>query len=277
MPKQPASKNQNTIFELSIVANTLYLALTLTKREILTRYKGSLIGLGWSLFSPILMMGVFTFVFGEIFSARWPGATSQGGINYATGLFSGLILYIFFADSLGRSPNVLLENTNYIKKVVFPITIIPSITTIASAFQMLCSYLILLILIGFSDWNLSTRIIWVPIIIIPFILLTLGLAWILSSLGVYIRDIGQIVSPLLTALMFLSPALYDTTAIENKFGHLIKLNPLTIPIKESRNVLIYGLPPNTEDLATYWAASTIVFSTGYYLFKKLKKGFADVV
>lgn len=253
------------------------LIISLTKREISARYKGSLLGIGWSFFAPILMMGVFTFVFGEVFASRWPGSSNPGGISYAAALFAGLTLFTFFSDCISRAPNSLLENPNYIKKVVFPIEIIPIIGVLTSAFQMACSYTILLILIAFSEWSITIHALWLPLIIVPFMMLTLGLYWAISALGVFIRDIGQIISPLLTALMFLSPVLYDLTKLEEKFGWILKLNPVTTPVQESRKVLIYATSPDLKTLAAYTACSIIIYCSGKSLFKKLRAGFADVV
>jgi len=178
----------------------------MVKREVIGRYRGSMIGLFWSFLHPLLLLAVYTFVFGFVLPARWPVA--ENSMDFALNLFAGLIAFGLFSESMNRAPGLILENVNYVKKVVFPLELLSPCTIIASLFHSMISFGMLLLFFifihGFPHWT----VLWLPVIWLPFLLFTLGFCWFLASLGVFLRDIGQVVGVATTALLFLSPIFY---------------------------------------------------------------------
>lgn len=253
------------------------LIITLTNKEITSRYKGSFLGTTWAILTPIIMVSVFTFVFGSIFNSKWPGTENPGGINYAAALFSGLLLFSFFSEIVSRAPGLILENASYVKKVVFPLDILSVVHTLAATVQLLIAYGTLLFIIMLSDWSISWSALWVPAIVLPLIAFSLGVSWIISALGVYIRDISQIIAPALTATMFLSPIFYELSTVKPSVQWLYKLNPLTYAIQSSRAALLHNTPPQMMNLALYAVICTVFAFVGYAIFQKTKRGFSDVI
>ena len=254
-----------------------HLILQMSKREIIGRYKGSMLGVLWSFLAPLAMLLIFTFVFGEIFGAKWPGMENSGGLDFAAALFVGLVLYTFFSECLSRAPSLVISNVNYVKKVVFPLEILAVIALLAALFHLLTAYVILVLLILFSGWTLSWPILLLPLILLPFMLMALGFTWWLSALGVYLRDIAQVIGPIMIAMLFLSPVFYSLDSVPQKLLWIYHLNPLTFVIEEARNLLLYANTPNWAGLALYSAISLPVFFLGYAFFQKTRKGFADVL
>ncbi len=252
-----------------------HLLAQMVKREILGRYRGSVIGVAWSFLHPLLMLCVYTFVFGVIFKARWQSSATTE--DFALNLFAGLIAFNVFAECINRSSGLVLENVSYVKKVVFPLEILSPCILIASLFHALVSMIILMLFYVFVHGLPSFSALWLPVVWLPFVLLVLGFSWFLSSLGVYLRDIGQVVGVSVTALMFLSPIFYPVSALPEGIRGWIFLNPLTWVISETRNVLLLGGTPNWIAGLSYTGVSLAVLVLGYSWFVKTDKGFADVI
>jgi lipopolysaccharide transport system permease protein len=253
------------------------LIYNLSKREVVGRYRGSFVGIFWSFLTPILLLSVFTFVFGEIFQARWGERAQSGSLDFAVALFAGLLIFNFFSECMARAPNLIIGNANYVKKVVFPLEVLTVVTMLAALFHLAAGYIILLILMTFSSWEFSWPMLFVPIIFTPFAVMVLGLTWGLSSLGVYLRDIGQLIAPILTATMFLSPIFYPLSGVSEKVMWIYQLNPLTFVIEQIRAVMLQGVQPNWLGLGYYSVASLVVGYAGFVVFQKTRKGFADVL
>lgn len=254
------------------------LILQMTRREVIGRYKGSAMGLAWSFFNPVFMLMVYTFVFSEIFKARWGGAgVDASKTQFAMLLFVGLIVLSLFSDVLNRAPTLILANTNYVKKVMFPIEILPVVAMGSTLFHSMISLGVLLIAFMIFNGYLHWTVILVPIVLLPLVLLSLGLAWILASLGVFLRDVGQTIVIFTTLLMFLSPVFYPVTAVPERFRPFIMANPLTFIIEQARELLIWGRLPNWAGLGIYTVAATAICWAGYVWFQKTRKGFADVL
>lgn len=253
------------------------LIIQMSKREIIGRYKGSLLGVFWSFVTPLLMLVVFTFVFGEIFQSKWPGSPATGGLDFAVPLFAGFLIYTFFAECISRAPGLITGNVNYVKKVVFPLEILTVVSLIAAIFHLLAGYIILIALILISGWELAWSMLLLPVIFLPFMFMVLGFSWGLAALGVYLRDISHIIGPILMGVMFLSPVFYSLDSVSQKFLIIYYLNPLTLIIEESRSVLLHGNMPDFTLLATYTIISLTIFWLGYAFFQKTRKGFADVL
>lgn len=254
------------------------LILQMARREVLGRYRGSVMGLAWSFFNPILMLIVYTFVFAVVFNARWGiGGTEESKTLFAVVLFVGLIVHGLFAEVMNRAPALILSNSNYVKKVVFPIEILPVITLIAALFHAAVSLTVMLLAFllfnGFVHWTAVLT----PLVLFPLVVLTLGFAWMLASLGVFIRDVGQTIGIITTVMLFLAPVMYPITAVPAGFRPFIMANPLTFIIEEARKVLVWGELPNWAGLGLYLIIASLVAWLGYAWFQKTRKGFADVI
>ncbi len=254
------------------------LIVQMTKREVIGRYKGSAMGLAWSFFNPVFMLIVYTFVFSEIFKARWGGvAGEESKAQFAVVLFVGMIVLSLFSEVINRAPGLILSNVNYVKKVIFPIEILPVIAMGAALFHSLISLSVLLAAFALFNSYLHWTVVFFPLVLLPLVILSLGLAWILASLGVFIRDVGQTIGLVTTVLMFLSPVFYPITAVPERFRPFIMANPLTFIIEQARDVLVWGHTPNWLGLGIYTLAASIVAWIGYFWFQKTRKGFADVL
>lgn len=254
------------------------LVVQMARREVVGRYKGSVMGMAWSFFNPVFMLVVYTFVFSEIFKSRWGGVGGdESKTQFALVLFVGMIVFAMFSEVLSRAPSLILSNVNYVKKVVFPIEILPVIAMCASLFHGLISLGVLLIAFMIFNGYLHLSVILIPIVLLPLLILTIGLAWMLASLGVFLRDVGQTIGIIMTVLMFLSPIFFPVTAVPERFRPFMLLNPLTFIIEQSREVLIFGHFPDLLGLGLYTLVSTIIAWGGYAWFQKTRKGFADVL
>jgi lipopolysaccharide transport system permease protein len=249
----------------------------MTRRDVIGRYKGSFMGLAWSFFTPLLMLAVYTFIFSVVFKARWGDGGEQSNTGFAVVMFAGMIVHGLFAEALNRAPGLILSNVNYVKKVVFPLEILPVVAMAASLFHTAISLGVLLGACarykGFVHWTA----ILVPLVFLPLAILSLGLAWMLASLGVFLRDVGQTIGLITTVMLFLSPVFYPLSAVPEAFRPVILANPLTFIMGEARAVLIWGRLPNWEGLSVYTLLATAVAWAGYAWFQKTRKGFADVL
>ena len=251
------------------------LIVQMTKREVLGRYKGSALGLAWSFFYPVFMLAVYTFVFSVIFKSRWGGDESR--TLFALVLFVGMIVLNLFSEVINRAPTLILSNVNYVKKVIFPIEILPVIAMGAALFHALISLSVLLIAFllfnGFLHWTIFLT----PLILLPLVIVTLGISWILAAIGVFLRDVSQTIGLITTVLMFLSPVFYPVTAVPETFRPLIMANPLTFVIEQAREVVIWGHMPDWTGLGGYTLLATMLAWAGYTIFQKMRRGFADVL
>jgi len=256
------------------------LIFQMTKREVIGRYKGSVLGMGWSFFNPLLMLALYTFVFSVVFKARWgiakPGEPESRAM-FAIILFIGLIVHSLFSEILSRAPGLITSNASYVKKVVFPLEILPVIAAGAALFHAGVSIAVWLIayviFIGIPHWNF----ILLPLIIFPMLLLALGMAWFLASLGVFLRDVGQTIAILLTVLMFTAPIFFPVTNLPERIQPWIMLNPLTFIIVEARAVAVWGQLPDIKGWLIYTACASMIAWFGFVWFQRTRKGFADVL
>lgn len=253
------------------------LIVQMTKRDVIGRYKGSLVGLGWSFFNPILMLAVYTFVFSVVFEARWGVGGEEGKTKFAIVLFVGLIVHSLFAEVLNRAPTLILSNVNYVKKVIFPLEILPVVTMGGALFHAFVSLGVLLAVFALLNGFLYWTVLLIPLVLLPLVLLTLGLAWVFASLGVYLRDVGQTIGIVTSVMLFLAPVFYPVSALPEDYQAFLLANPLTLIIESARQVLIFGQLPNWGRLATYGGLSFMVAWIGYWWFQRTRKGFADVI
>ena len=256
------------------------LIVQMSRREVVGRYKGSVMGLLWSFLNPLFMLAVYTFFFAVVLKSRW-GAVPSGGEEsktlFAVILFVGMIVHGLFAEVLNRAPSLIVGNVNYVKKVVFPLEILPVISMGSALFHSVVSLgVLLLVFVAFNHF-LHWTVIFLPFIFLPLIILTLGLAWMLASLGVFVRDVGQTIGLAMTVMMFLSPVFYPITSLPERLRPWMLANPLTFIIEQARAVLIWGQTPNWSGLLLYTAVSIMVAWLGFAWFQKTRKGFADVL
>lgn len=247
----------------------------MVRREIASKYRGSILGLAWTFVMPLFMLAVYTFVFSIIFAARWP--QTQSNLEFSSIIFLGLIVYSLFAECAARAPSLIISNANYVKKIVFPLETLPWIAMGTSLFHALVSMVILFGFLLFSNADLHWTGLLFPIIWLPLILLTLGLSLLLASLGTYLRDIGQAIGLLVTSLMFLSPIFYPSTAFPESYRVFFYINPLTFIIEQTRAVILWGEMPDWSGLGLYFICSLLVLWLGFAWFQKTRRGFSDVL
>jgi len=245
-------------------------------RETESRYKSTILGLLWLILTPLFMLSVYAFVFSSILKAKWPNS-SDSEFEFAIILYCGLIVFTLFAEILNRSPNLILENANYVKKVIFPVEILPFVAIGSSLFQALISYALLLLFCLFYYGSLHWTILFAPLIMLPFLILLSGMGLLLSALGVFIRDIGQLLGVMVTGLMFISPLFFPLTALPEVVRPYLYLNPVTFIIQQMRAVTIWGNMPDWSGLLIYLLVSLVVVWLGYLFFIKTRRGFADVL
>lgn len=252
------------------------LVYQMTQRAVAGRYRGSVLGMAWSLCSPILMLAVYTFVFGVVFKMRGIGTGDATG-GFAVWLFAGLICHQFFAECLNRAPMLVVGNVQYVKKVVFPLHSLPWIAVGAALFQAMMSLTVLVVFNLIVSGELNWTLLFIPVVILPLALLSAGIVWIVAALSVYVRDIGQVMGVFTTALLFLSPVFYQVEQLPASAQKLIYLNPLTAIITQLRKVVLHGELPDFLVLGVYSVVALFVAWFGLRLFTRMRGGFADVL
>ena len=272
---QPFSTSLLTLFD-SLWRNH-QLIWQMTKRDVLGRYKGSMIGMAWSFFNPIFMLAVYTFVFSFVFKSRWGEDINATQGSFAVILFAGMIVHGLFAECINRAPSLILNNVNYVKKVVFPLEILPWTVLISALFHTVISLLVLLAAELLLMHSLPWTAILLPLVWLPLLVAIMGISWFLASLGVYLRDIAQITSLITTILLFMSPVFYPLSKLPIKFQALLLLNPLTFMIEQTRQVLVWGNPPNWLGLCIYSVCASLIAWLGFMWFQKTRGGFSDVL
>ncbi|SCZ75398.1 MULTISPECIES: ABC transporter permease [unclassified Pseudomonas] len=252
------------------------LVRTLIQREVVGRYRGSIMGILWSFFNPILMLVVYTFVFSVIFKARWSGG-SESKTEFSLVLFAGLIIYNLFAECVNKSPTLITSHINYVKKVIFPLEILPWVVLGSAMFHAIVSLGVWLIAYSILFGVPNATVLLFPLILLPLAMFIMGITWTLASLGVYLRDIAHFIGTITTLMMFLSPIFYSIDVLPEEYRPFFMANPLTPIIEQTRNVLFFGISPNFSILAVYFLGSILIGWTGFICFQKTRKGFADVL
>lgn len=226
------------------------------------------------------MLAVYTFVFSVIFKVR---LDQEAGVYYddkfafSLLLFAGLIIFNMFSECVSRAPGLILTNVNYVKKIVFPLEILPWVTLGATLFHAGISFFVLLAFLFVIDHPIHWTLLYLPIIVFPLLLLIMGLSWLLASIGVFARDIGQFIGLFLTVLLFMSPIFYPVSALPESVRDYLFLNPLTFIIEQARGVILYGRLPDWIGLVVYYIVAVLIAWGGLIWFEKTRKGFADVL
>lgn len=248
----------------------------LVRRDVLNRFQGTTLGPLWFLLVPLVMLAIYTMVFQHVFKARWPGLPALDQ-HYAAMLFVGLTLHGLLGEVLGRAPKLVVSNPNFVKKVVFPLELLSCVSLLSGLFHAGMSFAVLGVgLVLFVD-GIPLTALWLPVILLPFALLLAGISWLLAALGVFLRDIEQFVSLLLTALMFLSPVFYPVAAAPEAMRPWLAYSPLTEIIEQSRAVLILGQQPDWASLLQYLAIALLAACLGYAFFQRVRRVFAEIL
>lgn len=250
----------------------------LTRREFELKYKGSLLGVFWSFITPLLMLAVYTFVFTVVFNARWGLEQSDNRFEFAMIIFSGLIMYNIFNETVSKSTTIILSNVNYVKKVIFPLDILP-LTTLLSALINAGLNIIVLILgitIFVPGWEFKGVFISL-IYLLPISLVSLGFAYIVASVGVYVRDLTYTIGVLLNILFYVTPIFYPISLVPEFMHPIMHLNPLTYLVEGFRAAVFSSELPNLLHFSLFTLAGYVFMLLGILLFRKLKRGFADVI
>lgn len=247
-----------------------------TLRNVEMRHKGSHLGLIWSFLNPLLMLGLYVAVFGYIFGGKFGVLPNETRVDYALGIFLGLTLFHYLAEVLGLAPALIVGNPNFVKKVVFPLEILPAASAAGAVFHLLISLGLALLSLLLFGQRIPVTILWLPVIIAPVILMGLGISWLISALGVFFRDIGQIVQFLSTALMWASGVFYSAQKYPAAWVWL-RYNPLLLAIDLIRDAALWARPLNYHHLAYVYACGLLVCILGHHAFKRMKPAFADVI
>lgn len=252
------------------------LILQFARRDIEAKYRQSWLGMAWLLLAPLLMLTIYTLVFRHIFQVRW-APPEEGNLAFALRLYTGLLIFNFFAECINRAPSLMLEQPHLIKKVVFPLEILPWATVLSACVQLLVGAAILLILHLIGLGNIPLSALALPLVWLPLLPLCLGLTWLLSAVGLFIRDIGQIVSLTMSALVFISPVFFPVEVLPAKVQEWMWLNPLAPIMTQTRTVLLQGQWPDWGQFLLSLAVCTLVAVVGAVVFKRLREGFSDVI
>jgi lipopolysaccharide transport system permease protein len=251
------------------------LLLQLVGRDIVCRYRGTLFGTVWAFLNPLLMLSVYTVVFGIFLHARW--ANTENSLQFSVVLFAGLIVFNFFSECLNRAPMLIGAHANYVKKVAFPLELLPWMIVGTSLFHASISLLAWTIFSAFVYGTVRWTLIFIPLVFVPLIFMTVGISWIISSLGVYVRDIAQVIGLLTSIAMFLCPIFYAIESLPKPFQVVLLVNPLTLIIQQARRVMIDGTIPDFKALAIHAAASMLFAWLSLAWFQRARDGFADVL
>jgi lipopolysaccharide transport system permease protein len=233
-------------------------------------------GVLWSFLTPLFMLAVYTFVFGFVLQSRWGGRVDNQA-EFALVLFAGLVVYSLFADCVNRAPGLIVSHAAYVKKIVFPLEILPWAVMASALFHAAISLGVLLLFSVCLHPVLPWTVMTVPLVLFPLVLFTMGVSWFLASLGVFLRDTGHVIGLLTSALLFLSPVLYPVSALPEPVRSYLFLNPLTFPIEQFRDVVLWGQVPNWRGVGIYLVVSWGVAWLGFVWFQKTRYGFADVL
>ena len=252
-----------------------HLLRQLVLRDVVGRYRGSLAGILWSLLLPCIMLAVYLFVFGHVFApVRAAGQAITP--HFALSLFTGMLLHGLVAECLSRAPNAILAQPSYVKKVVFPVELLPLTVVGTAIVQFMMGSAVLLLALALTQGLPATALLW-PMAWLPLIALVAGLSLMLSALTVYLRDLAQITGFVATVLLFLSPIFYPLDSVPIALRHWLLLNPLTVPIETSRALLIHGRWPDLMAWGWHSLACLAVLGLGWWIFQRTRRGFSDVI
>lgn len=268
----------NPVLSITTVIKNRELLIQIIKRNILLRYKGSILGFIWSFIYPLMMLSIYTFVFGIVFKARWGIESFENNkAAFPLIMFCGMSVFNIFSESVNSSTSVIINNQNYVKKVVFPIELLPMCNVVTSFFFGFAWFILLFIGIACFFGKIFWTMLLFPITLLPLLLLSAGISFFVASLGVYLRDIPQLVAIITQMLFFMTPIFYPISVVPENLQWILHINPLSSIVEQTRQIFIYGQTPTLTACLGTIAVSFIIFQLGFAWFMKTKKGFADVL
>ena len=253
------------------------LLISLASRDIEKRYKDSIVGAAWGFIVPLIMLAIYTAIFSSIFGAKWGGIPVKNHTDYAVLLFVGLIIYTIFAEAVTRAPTAILGNANLVKKVVFPLEVLPAVVVLSCLYNAMIASVALLIFLAFSSFGLHWQALGLPILLIPFAALTLGVVYLFASLGVFFRDVDQMAALIVRVLQYLTPVLYPSVIFPESIGVWMRLSPLAIYVEQIRALVVFGQWPLWPQFAWAVGCSFAMLGFGWWWFQRTRRAFADVV
>ena len=268
----------NPIPEIKIICDNFFLLKQLVRRNMEARYKGAILGMIWSIAQPLLLLSVYTFVFTFVFKSKFgiPLEDERTGA-FAIIMFCGMTVYNLFSESVSVCTTLIISNQNLVKKVIFPLELLPIAQVLSTMIFGLIWFLLLFFGAVFVLHSLSFTMLLLPLVVFPLLLISCGVGFFVSSLGVYLRDLPYAIVFLLQVLFFMTPIFYPVQAVPERFRLFLYLNPLTELVVQTRILFLYGGCPNWLYITILWLGSLILFHMGYLWFSKTKKGFADVL
>jgi lipopolysaccharide transport system permease protein len=247
----------------------------LVGREFAVRFRGSFLGVLWAIMTPVLTVIVYAFVFGIVFNSKWGDATSKS--NFVSILMLGIIVHGIFAEAIGRAPSLILGHVNYVKKVIFPLEVLPVMAVVGVLMNATIGLFIVVALNLIVSHEVQPTIVFLPLILLPYLVLITGFVLFLSSIGVYLRDLSHLVGFFVTVSLFMTPIFYPISAVPEPYRQFLYLNPLTFTVEAARAVTLFGAMPNWTGLAIYSGIALICAWIGLYWFQRARNGFADVI
>jgi lipopolysaccharide transport system permease protein len=245
-------------------------------RDVQSSFRGSTLGLAWIVIIPLVLVAIYTFVFGAVLNSTWVTAT-RSTFEVPLIFFTGLTVFGFFMEVIGRAPNYIRDNRIYVTKIIFPLDILCWVLVGTALFKFCVNILLLLLFLAFLTGGIPTGMLLLPFLLVPFVLMTLGIAWVLAAVGAFVRDLSHILQALGPIIMFLSPVFYSVIQVPEIFRDLYYLNPLTFILENLRNLLFFGQIFSMQAYIIYFCVAAVVFTLGFVCFQKLRPGFADVI
>jgi lipopolysaccharide transport system permease protein len=250
---------------------------TLVAQDLAARYRGTLLGWAWPLLMPLLMLALYGFVFGVVFKSRWPGLAQGDHLGFTLNLFTGLLIHGLLSESVGQAPGLMQRNSNFVRKMVFPLPVLVAVPLGTAMVHSLFGFSLLVLINGFfgEGWHLS--VIAMPLVLAPYLAMLYGLTLIFAALGVYIRDLGQVVMLLVMVVLFTGNVFFPLDMVPAPLQGIIRFNPISWPIETMRNCILHGHWPDPLSMAMYCLAAIVVFALGWWVFAVLRRGFADLL
>ena len=256
-----------------------YFALwwTLVSQDLAVRYRGTLLGRAWPMLMPLMMLAIYGFVFGTVFRARWPGLAEGDHLGFALNLFLGLLVHGLLAEAVGQAPSLFQRNSNFVRKIVFPLPVLVAVPLGAALFHMLLGVLLVCVVNAVWGTGWHWQVLALPLILTPYLMLLYGISLAFSALGVYLRDLAQIVSVLVMLVLFTGTVFYPRAMVPSVFASVVGANPISWPTDTLRAAVLHGQWPGWAPMALYSLAASLVLLFGALLFRALRPGFADVL
>ena len=260
---------------ISLFSEHRGLIRSMVRRDLTNRYKGSVMGLAWAIIHPAVMIVIFTVIFSGIFSARF--GAEGGHLRFAVYMFCGMLPWIAFSDGVQRATMAMAENVNLVKRVIFPVEALPVNIALSALAQQLLGTIVLLAAALILQHKIHPTVALMPVLLVPQLLATVGLGWLMASLGVFIRDMPQFSQLVLSAWLYLTPIFYPEESVPAQYRWLINLNPMAPLIRSYRRILLEGASPDWRGLGITSIVAVVCFVLGYWWFERTKKAFADVL